>query len=159
MRQASQHRNRERELVPRAMLIALFGLVLTCLCLVTVARITDRPLAATPADGAVIVERTIFLSGTDAGAARVLDASGTVIADLSGDEGGFVAGVHRVIERERSKHNVPLEAAVQLQLREGNRLSIYDPSTEFAAELMGFGATNLRTFAALLEPAIIGERK
>ncbi|MCY4152895.1 MAG: photosynthetic complex assembly protein PuhC [Aestuariivita sp.] len=155
----SHSQNRERELIPRAMLMALFGLVATCLLLVTWARITDRPLEATPSDGAVILERTIFLSGTDVGAARVLDTHGTVIADLSGDEGGFVAGVQRVIERERSKHDVPLEAAVQLQLREGNRLSIYDPSTEFSAELMGFGATNLRTFAALLEPAEIGERK
>ncbi len=146
-------RHREEELVPRFMVRALFALVVICLVLVSAARISGRPLEATPPDAPIIAERAIFLSGDTSGKALVLDATGSVIADLPGDQGGFVAGVQRVIERERAKHGVALHAPVLLQMREGNRLSILDPSTGWSAELMGFGATNLRSFARLLDPS------
>ena len=143
-------RHREDELVPRFMVRAMFALVVVCLVLVSAARITGRPLEATPPDMPVIRERAIHLSGDTSGAARVLDANGSVIADLPGDQGGFIAGVQRVIERERAKRGLPSDAPVLLQLREGNRLSINDPLTGWSAELMGFGATNTRSFARLL---------
>ena len=144
---------RPEELVPRVMVRAMFALVLICLIIVTWARVTDRPLESTPPDRPVIAERMIFLSATTSGAARVLDANGTVIADLVPEQGGFIAGVTRVLDRERGKHGVPLDGPVALQLREGNRLSISDPSTGWSAELMGFGATNTRAFARLLVPS------
>ncbi|WP_050930622.1 photosynthetic complex assembly protein PuhC [Aestuariivita boseongensis] len=145
-------RHKEDELVPRFMVRAMFALVLVCLVLVSAARITGRPLEATPTDAPIIAERAIFLSGDTSGAARVLDANGSVLADLPGEQGGFIAGVQRVIDRERNKSGVPLEGPVLLQLRAGNRLSITDPSTGWSAELMGFGATNFRSFARLLDP-------
>ena len=98
------------------------------------------------------MERAIFISGNATGAALVLDANGSVIADFPADKGGFVAGIERVIDRERMKIGAEASAPVLLRLREGNRLSIYDPETDWSAELMGFGADNLRTFARLLEP-------
>ena len=58
-----------------------------------------------------------------------------------------------MIDRERNKRGAALDAPVLLQLREGNRLSITDPSTGWSAELMGFGATNVRSFARLLDPS------
>ena len=81
----------------------------------------------------------------------MLDANGSLLADFAADKGGFVAGVDRVVTRERSKSGANTAAPVLLRLREGNRLSIYDPETNWSAELMGFGADNLRTFARLLE--------
>ncbi len=140
------------ELVPRIMVRIMFGLVLTILILVTIARLTDRPLESTPANAPVINERAIHLSGDASGAARVLDATtGTLIADFASDKGGFVAGIERVIARERGKIGADMSAPVLLQLREGNRLSLTDPVTGWSAELMGFGATNSRTFARLLD--------
>ena len=138
------------DLVPRALVRALFILVMTCLALVTWATFTDRPLESTPPAGPILAERMIFLDGDMSGSARVLDETGTVIADLGPEEGGFVSGVKRVLDRERAKHNVPLDGPVALQLREGNRLSLTDPSTGWSAELMGFGITNTRAFARLL---------
>ncbi|MCE8009710.1 photosynthetic complex assembly protein PuhC [Aestuariivita sp.] len=146
-------RHKEVEIVPIFMVRAMFALVVVCLVLVSAARITGRPLEATPANTPVIAERAIYLSGDTSGAALVLDANGSVLADLPGEEGGFIAGVQRVIDRERNKHGVPLTAPVLLQLREGHRLSITDPSTGWSAELMGFGATNFRSFARLLDPS------
>ena len=143
---------RPDELVPRVLVRALLALVLVILSLVTVARLTDRPLESVPANTPVIAERVIHISGDASGAARVLDADGAVIASFASDKGGFVAGIDRVLQRERAKVGADLRAPVLLRLREGNRLSLYDPVTEWSAELMGFGADNLRTFARLLEP-------
>ncbi|MDA0963009.1 MAG: photosynthetic complex assembly protein PuhC [Proteobacteria bacterium] len=144
-------RHRDDELVPVFMVRAMFALVVVCLVLVSAARITGRPLESTPPDGAIVKERLIYLSGDTSGAARVLDANGSVIADLPGDQGGFIAGIERVIARERLKRNLPDDGPVLLQLREGNRLSIADPLTGWSAELMGFGLTNTRSFARLLD--------
>ncbi len=145
-------RHKEDDLVPMFLVRAMFALVVVCLVLVSAARISGRPLEATPTDAPIIAERAIFLSGDTSGAARVLDANGSVLADLPGEQGGFIAGVQRVIDRERNQSGVALDGPVLLQMREGNRLSITDPSTGWSAELMGFGATNVRSFARLLDP-------
>ncbi|MEE4188017.1 MAG: photosynthetic complex assembly protein PuhC [Roseobacter sp.] len=142
---------REEELVPRIMVRIMFGLVFTVLVIVSVATFTGREPQNQPPEGAVISERAIHLWGNASGEARVLDATGTMIADFPADKGGFVAGIERVIARERGKIGSDMSAPVLLQLREGNRLSINDPVTGWSAELMGFGATNIRTFARLLD--------
>ena len=143
---------RPDELVPRVLVRAMVALVLVILSLVTVARLTDRPLESTPPQTEIIAERVIHLSGDASGAARVLAQSGSVIASFPSDKGGFVAGIDRVLQRERGKIGADMSAPVVLRLREGNRLSLYDPVTNWSAERMGLGADNLRTFARLLEP-------
>ena len=142
----------EEELVPKFMQRLLVALVVAVLALVTIARLTDRPVTSTPADTPVIAERLILLSGKMDGSARVFDQNGAVLADFGPDEGGFVAGVQRVLDRERAKIGADAMAPVLLQLREGNRLSLTDPATGWSAELMGFGADNFRAFARLLTP-------
>ena len=143
-------RAKEEELVPRILIRAVLALLLIILSLVTIATLTDRPLESTPANTPIIAERAIFLSGDASGAARVLDANGSVLADFAADKGGFVAGIERVLVRKRTQSGADTSAPVLLRLREGNRLSLYDPETNWSAELMGFGADNLRTFARLL---------
>ena len=140
------------DLVPRILVKTMFGLIFCILVIVSIATFTGRPPDSQPPATPVIAERAIILSTTDAsGAARVLDAHGSVIADLSADKGGFVAGIERVIARTRMQAGVPASQPVLLQLREGNRLSLFDPATGWSAELMGFGASNTRTFARLLD--------
>jgi putative photosynthetic complex assembly protein len=139
------------ELAPRVIVRVMFGFVFFVLLLVSYASFTGRPLESTPPEAPVVRERAIHLSGDASGAARVLDANGTLIADFPSDKGGFVAGIERVIARERGKSGIDMSAPVLLQLREGNRLSLYDPVTGWSAELMGFGATNSRVFARLLD--------
>ena len=141
----------EAELIPRVLGRALTALVLICLALVAMARLTDRPLEATPPVLPVVAERMIILSGDMSGAARVLDANGQVIAELTPEQGGFVSGVYRVLVRERTKHGVALDAPVRLVRTQGNRVAIYDDTTGWSADLMGFGLTNTRAFARLLD--------
>lgn len=139
------------DLVPRFLVRIMFALVGCVLLIVAIASFTDRPVQNTPPVAEVIRERAIFLHGDMSGAARVLDANGTLIADFNAEQGGFVAGVERVIARERAKIKADTDAPVLLQLREGNRLSLFDPVTGWSAELMGFGASNSRVFARLLD--------
>jgi putative photosynthetic complex assembly protein len=103
-----------------------------------------------PPESEAVLSRTVFLSGQLSGAAKVMDANGNLIADLSADEGGFIAGVARVLDRERAKHKKPLDGAVIVTLGANGRLSITDPSTGWSADLMGFGADNAKAFAKLL---------
>lgn len=146
----TSHPAPEKEMIPRSLLRAVAALMLSVLALVTFARLTDRPLVATPPDNPVVTERLIRLSGDISGAATVRDADGTLIADLTPEEGGFVSGVWRVIARERTKFRAAMDSPVLLVRDAGGRLSIHDPSTGWGADLMGFGADNAAAFARLL---------
>lgn len=140
----------DRDLVPRMMIRAMLGLVLTVLALVTYARLTDAPLVATPADSEIVMERQVFLSGDMSGAVTILDANGALIANLSPEEGGFIAGVSRVLDRERGKQGVSLTGPVSIIARKNGRISVFDPSTGWSADLMGFGRSNSLAFTKLL---------
>lgn len=148
-------RSRDREMIPTVLLRALGVLVLSALFIVTYARLTDRPLEALPASelGAEIVkERAIYLDADGStGAARVLGADGTLLAQLDPEQGGFVAGVHRALVFERQRQGVDVSLPVRLVLYEGGQLSLRDDSTGWRAELIGFGADNAASFANLLE--------
>lgn len=140
----------DRELVPRAMARAMLALVLSVLALVSLYVYTGRPVIATPPEAEVILERTVFLKGEMSGAATVLDGNGALIGRLPPEKGGFVAGIGRVLDRERTKHGVPLAGPVTIIGRADGRVSIHDPSTGWGADLMGFGQDNARAFVRLL---------
>ncbi|ETX14988.1 pullulanase [Roseivivax halodurans JCM 10272] len=143
-------RKPSEELVPVPLVRGLVALVVTSLAITSFAVWSDRPLEATPPQSPVVEERILFLSGDLSGAARVMDETGTVIADLSPEEGGFVSGVWRVLERKRTNARVPLDGPIRLVGTENGRVAIHDPSTGWSADLMGFGADNAAAFATLL---------
>lgn len=139
------------DMIPRIMVRAMFGLVALVLGLVSFATVMDRPADSRPPVAAIIAERAIILTGDASGAARVFDTNGVLIADFPADKGGFIAGVERVLARTRGLQGIDPMTPVLLQLRAGNRLSLHDPATGWSAELMGFGASNSRVFARLLD--------
>ena len=149
-------RKRDREMIPSILVRAMFFMVLVALGMAAYARLTDRPLVAAPPEGIeVVTERMIVLSGDMAGRALVTDMDGRVIADLPGDQGGFVAGIWRVLQRERMLRRMPDHMPVRLRLYADNRLVVYDDFTGWRAQLIGFGYDNYRTFYNLLDaPAI-----
>jgi putative photosynthetic complex assembly protein len=140
----------DKDLIPRRMVMAMFGLVMAVLALVTYARLTDRPVISTPPEGNVVHERSFFLDGDMSGAVTVTAPDGTLIADLGPEKGGFISGVWRVIERERTKHRAAMDGPVTVMRHDTGRISIHDPSTGWSADLMGFGADNAKAFARLL---------
>ncbi len=138
------------EKIPPILIKGMFGLVALCLVLVTAYVLTGQPVVSTPPDSPVVASREIVIAGDMGGRASVLAADGTVIAELSAEEGGFISGVARVIARERGKRGLGTEAPVTLVRRENGRLSLHDPLTGWNADLMGFGLDNARAFARLL---------
>jgi putative photosynthetic complex assembly protein len=145
---------RDKEMIPAVLLRAMFVLVLCAIAITAFASYTDRPLEAMPAlegEVAIAKERTVFLYGEMSGAARVLDANGSVIANLDETKGGFVAGMYRVLKRTRMQAGLDLDLPVRLILFENGQLSLRDDHTGWRAELIGFGPDNAATFARMLE--------
>lgn len=152
---AHNRRPEHGDKIPPVLLRGMFGLVLLSLLLVSYARITGMPPAAMPDDSvAVLAERLIVIEGqATSGAARVFTPDGTLIADFPADKGGFVAGIARVLDRERGKTGADPAAPVRLVRFADGRLSLRDDVTGWRAELIGFGASNAAVFARLLEDA------
>lgn len=139
------------KMLPRVLIRAVIALVLASLAIATYASVTDRPLVSTPPVAPVVAETSLVLASDGvSGAVEVSLADGTPLANLSPEQGGFIAGMHRVILRERTKHRVALEGPVTLQAYDNGRMAIHDPSTGWSADLMGFGADNAGAFARLL---------
>jgi putative photosynthetic complex assembly protein len=147
-------RAREEEVIPVFLLRLMGALVACALLIVAYATITDRPLEAMPAmegELPVLAERALFIDADGStGAARVLGGDGTLLADLGPEEGGFVAGIHRVLVRERTRAGLDMSQPVRLILFEGGQLSLRDPATGWRAELIGFGGDNAAVFMELL---------
>ncbi|MEM7720565.1 MAG: photosynthetic complex assembly protein PuhC [Pseudomonadota bacterium] len=141
----------EDRMIPKFLIRSMLALVLATLAIATFARVTDRPLVSTPPISEVKAEAALILEAdASSGAAKVSLADGSLLADLSPEEGGFIAGVNRVIVRERTKHRVAQGAPILLQAFENGRMAITDPETGWSADLMGFGETNAAAFARLL---------
>lgn len=140
----------DRELVPRILLRAVALFVLLVLALVTVARVTGMEPSAMPPDGPIAQQRTLHIFGDISGSARVLDANGTVVADLGPHQGGFISGVARSLTLKRRQAGIDPAAPVRLIRYEDGRLSLRDDLTGWRAELIGFGKDNAAAFAQLL---------
>ena len=141
----------EDRMIPKVLIRAMLALVLATLAIATFARVTDRPLVSTPPVSPVKAQAVLILEADAAsGAATVLLADCSVLVELAPEEGGFIAGVNRVIVRERTKHRAAQGAPILLQAFENGRMAITDPETGWSADLMGFGETNAAAFARLL---------
>jgi putative photosynthetic complex assembly protein len=140
------------ERIPPALLKGIVAIVLFSLAMVTFARLTGMPPAATPNDDVAIVqERLIQIMGTIDGGAKVTGEDGTVIADLGPMEAGFISGVHRALARERMLQKIDDNPPVRIVRFADGRLGLRDPATGWRVELISFGDTNREAFAALLE--------
>jgi len=145
---------RDKEMIPTILIRAMFALCVCVLLIVAYARLTDRPLEAMPPSlevAPMVQERVIRIFGEMDGSARVLDVDGSVIATFAPDEGGFVAGISRVLERERGAVGLSASEPIRLVRFSDGRIGLRDDYTDFRAELFGFGADNEAVFSRLLE--------
>ena len=115
---------RDKEMIPTRLLLAMLALVLLVLSLVTVASITDRPLEALPPDRPIAAEREIRIYAEMTGNVLVTTVTGETIADLGPEQGGFIAGVGRVLTRERAKIGSLGSEPVRLILFENGTMTI-----------------------------------
>lgn len=136
----------EREVIPRRLVYAMFGLALITLMLVTAAVVTDRPTVGQPKDAAVVRAHSVTISG-EGNHAYVVDATGTVLLD---GPGGFITVVRDGLDRARLVGGVKGNEAVTITQYENGRINLFDPSTGWQVELTSFGPDNAGTFLAML---------
>lgn len=141
-------RNRDKEMIPRTMIRAMFGLALCALVIVSFAVITERDHVGQPKPADVVETRQIVIEARGPHAVRVMDSSGGVVADL--DQGGFIAVVNNGLERVRLVRGVVGNPPVDLVAYENGRLQLYDPASGWSAELGSFGAQNKAAFERLM---------
>ncbi len=140
---------RDRELIPRRLVIAMFSLAIAVTLLVSFAVLTDRPLVGQPKAAPIFTERSILLEGNGTAMVVTDAATGAVILDT--DNGGFVSVVNDGLERARFVNGAEGNAPVTLTLYQSGRLSLVDPATGWSTELSSFGPGNTGVWLELLK--------
>lgn len=142
-------RNRDKEMVPRTLLWAMFGLAMASLAITSFAVVTGREPVAQPEPAKVVRDRWIVLEGHDAQAVTVRRADGSVLLDLP--HGGFVTVIQSGLATERRKHKVDPLLPVRIVEYANGRLAVEDPETGWSIELYAFGQDNKAAFERLLD--------
>ena len=139
--------------IPKAALFGMFGLALTVLVLVSIARLTGFEPLNTPQLGEVAAARTVLLDTRADGGLDVIDpASGELVIAFPETEGGFMLGAHRayMIARKRIGSGIDLAAPDEVVRWADGRMSLIDPETGGRAEIHNFGLTAQENFARVL---------
>lgn len=146
--QSPAFHNRDKDMVPRTLLWAMFALAMSALAITVFAVVTDRPPEAQPQAADVVRERWIVLEGHGAKAVTVRDADGKLLVDLA--HGGFVTVIQNGLQTERKKHSVDVLRPVRIVEYANGRLAVEDPDTGWSVELYAFGSENKAAFERLL---------
>lgn len=140
---------RDKELIPRRLIIAMFSLAIASVLLVAFAVLTDRPQVGQPKLAPIVSERTLTIVG-DRPSVKVVDvATGEVLLDA--ENGGFISVVNDGLRRARYVAGVADDAPVTLTLYENSRLSLNDPTTGWHTEISSFGPGNVGVWLELLK--------
>ncbi len=148
---ANQMKHRDRDMVPKILVQAMFGLMIASLALVTYARVTDQPLSGVAPLADVVKEMPITLQGTRSDGVAVLDENGQQIAFSSENKAGFIDVIWVSIMRARKIEGITGNPALSLVRRSDGHTAIIDPATGWSIELIGYGADNVSAFARLLD--------
>lgn len=146
-----QMKHRDRDMVPLFLVRSMFGLMFATLCLVAYAQWTDVPQSAVYQETPVVKEINVQFVSSREGVSTVYDMDGNRIA-ASGDElMGFIGVIGIAVKRERSVAGLANDTPLTILKRESGTYGIYDPSTGWSMELIGYGADNVAAFANLLD--------
>lgn len=149
MKALADRPSREREMIPRALLWAMFGLAVSALAITTFAVVTKRPHVGAPVAGKVVAERQLILEGKSAQAVTVYSADGTLIADM--DHGGFITVIQNAIQRARTVARVEGNPPIHIVQYDNGRLVAEDPASGASIELYAFGSDNKAAVERLLD--------
>lgn len=145
-----QMKHRDKEMVPRVLVIAMFSLMAASLLLVAYAQYFDVPQRGVVNQLPIVKEREVVFESSREGVSTVYDLNGNQIAH-SGDElDGFIGVIGIALRRQRSINKVDPSAPVTIAERENGTIVIIDPVTDWSVDLVGYGKDNVAAFAALL---------
>ncbi|WP_103333127.1 photosynthetic complex assembly protein PuhC [Pseudotabrizicola formosa] len=139
----------EREMIPRVLLWAMFGLAMITLTVVSLSVLTNHPHVGVPPASTVVQERWLVLEGQSAQAVVVRDADGTLLLDLP--HGGFITVIQSAMARARLVAKIEGNPPMRVVRYDNGRLVAEDPTTGWSAELYAFGGDNKAAFERLLD--------
>lgn len=138
----------DREMIPMALIRAMFGLALASVAIVAFAVWTGREPVGQPKPAEVVARMDLVLIGGGAKAVTVARPDGTVLADL--DHGGFITVIQNGLQTARRRHGIDPALPVELVDYANGRLAIHDPVTGWSVELHAFGGDNEAAFRRLM---------
>jgi putative photosynthetic complex assembly protein len=146
-----QMRHRDRDMVPRFLVQAMFGLMAATLAIVAYAQWFDVPNRGVLVEAPIVQSLDIVMTGNRAGIYEVYNTDGALLASSSDHKGGFLGVIGRVFERERFVQGIPSNDPVSVVRRENGNIAIIDGTTDLSVELIGYGKDNVAAFAKLLD--------
>lgn len=138
----------DREMIPMALIRAMFGLALASVAIVAFAVWTGREPVGQPKPAEVVAQMDLVLIGGGAKAVTVARPDGTVLADMA--HGGFITVIQNGLQTARRRHGIDPTLPVQLVDYANGRLAIHDPVTGWSVELHAFGGDNEAAFRRLM---------
>ena len=148
---ANQMKHRDRDMVPKVLVQAMFALMFAALVLVGYASFTGRAVTSVVQHSDIVVERAITLSGNRSEGVAVLDAAGTQIAHSTDEKAGFIDVIWVSVMRERLVQDVLSDAPLRLVRRANGHVAVLDDTTGWKIELIGYGQDNVAAFAKLID--------
>ena len=146
-----QMRHRDKEMVPRFLVQAMFGLMAATLSMVAYAQWFDVPNRGVLIEAPITQSLDIVMVGDRSGIYEVMTTDGQLIASSSDEKAGFIGVMGRVIDRERFVHDLTGNAPITVVRRENGNIAIVDDTTDLSVELIGYGKDNVAAFAKLLD--------
>ena len=148
---ANQMKERDRDMVPRFLVIAMFALMIASLGLVSFAKLTGMPPTAIASLPEIVAERTVSFAGDRSSGIILQEESGAQIASSSENKAGFIDVVWVAVMRERKVQGTDVTAPIRIVRRRGGRVDIIDDTTGWNLELIGYGQDNVAAFATLID--------
>ncbi|MDG1375856.1 MAG: photosynthetic complex assembly protein PuhC [Yoonia sp.] len=148
---SKQMKHRDRDMVPKVLVQAMFGLMLSAIALVAYDQLSGRPMDGVLVQSPVAAERMITLTGTRSDGVVVYDKNGIEIGASSDDKAGFIDVIWMSVNRERIVQDVTSDAPLRLVRRENGHIAIFDDTTGWMIELIGYGQDNVAAFARLID--------
>lgn len=148
---SNEMKHRDREMVPKFLVIAMFTLMGASLLMVGTARFTNRPVTSVVAHSDIVQELSITLEGSRSEGVSAIGLDGKVLAHSTDDKKGFIDVIWVAIMRERLVQDISSNAPVRVVRRENGHIGILDDTTGWKIELIGYGKDNVAAFAKLLD--------
>jgi putative photosynthetic complex assembly protein len=140
-------RHRDRDMVPKALVQAMFGLMIASVGIVAYDQWSGRPQEGVLAASPTLRETAIILTGNREGTYVVTAPDGTVLAQSSDRLSGFIGAVGRGIDRQRLQAGVTGNPPVRVVMRQDGLIDIVDDATGNVISLLGNGDDNVAAFA------------